>query len=848
MHGNSNKNIPAARGRIARIRCLQDCIDSLRKRQPFPDCLCYIPSELEYTTSCKTTWKLLDAPNKTAKVVKEIAATTNSTLIVSGEDLCNGDGKWLRVLKVTKITANEEYEKVPGECLWLLLFSSRSSTEETPSAVPVQDHLNSNRSKSNLLKKQQQRIKSWEGMIEETYSPILKKHRAYIVPPDGEAVAKLNFLDKNWTLEHDAALVQLMSNNIPQETENLGSLRGFVEAIGVSSFSSGDGESANLTDDDPNTYWETDGQQGQHWIRLTMKKGTIIKSLSLLVSMADDNYLPETIVVVAGEADDVKVLNSISINWSTQSNTEIKILENLTEHYAIVTVRIKSCKSHGIDTRIRGIKLNCLEERSLGFDQEFFSGERLVRYPLLQSFSPAVNYRRSVVLQRFIWLLDSVIHYLIPAWQSSIESCNFTEGNTLANLECIRQLLPLSKKRMALIDTLLKGSASDPSDRKIVYINRHAAFEHRANPSASADYSNTVFMQLFEGLKPRDKASSPLTYRWSPQNDQWWECKFISEGIIDQGGGFRDSLSDIAEELCPSDPDAPMALPFFVRTPNQGNEDGNVNRDCYIPNPMCHSLDKFEWIGQLMGACFRGKEILIVSLAPYVWKRLVGEIYTWSHDFITVDAAEVKIIDNLVNMDRDTFMAAGRSWSMVLSDGSHITIKLDDDGNPKPLAYEDREEYVEKVREIRLGECDKQLKAMRTGLLKVIPEAVLELLTWQELETRICGEPDITVEALMKNTFYHHIDEDDLRVKYFWSAVKNFSNEDRSRLLRFITGRRRLPVSIFISSGKISPNNPLPESSTCCNTLHLPLYTDEKTAEERLRYAAYNCVSIDTDE
>ena len=26
-----------------------------------------------------------------------------------------------------------------------------------------------------------------------------------------------------------------------------------------------------------------------------------------------------------------------------------------------------------------------------------------------------------------------------------------------------------------------------------------------------------------------------LFYRWSSRYDQWWECKFLSEGIIDQG-------------------------------------------------------------------------------------------------------------------------------------------------------------------------------------------------------------------------------------------------------------------------------------------------------------------------
>jgi E3 ubiquitin-protein ligase HECTD3 len=58
--------------------------------------------------------------------------------------------------------------------------------------------------------------------------------------------------------------------------------------------------------------------------------------------------------------------------------------------------------------------------------------------------------------------------------------------------------------------------------------------------------------------------------RWEKSVDQWWECKFIGEGIIDQGGGFRDSLSDISEELCPNNSKiTELPLPFFIRSPNQ---------------------------------------------------------------------------------------------------------------------------------------------------------------------------------------------------------------------------------------------------------------------------------------
>ncbi len=45
-----------------------------------------------------------------------------------------------------------------------------------------------------------------------------------------------------------------------------------------------------------------------------------------------------------------------------------------------------------------------------------------------------------------------------------------------------------------------------------------------------------------------------------------------------------------------------------------------------------------------------------------------------------------------------------------------------------------------------------QIEWLREGLLSVIPKAVLDLLTWQELEKRICGDPEVTVEALRRTS------------------------------------------------------------------------------------------------
>ena len=49
---------------------------------------------------------------------------------------------------------------------------------------------------------------------------------------------------------------------------------------------------------------------------------------------------------------------------------------------------------------------------------------------------------------------------------------------------------------------------------------------------------------------------------------------------------------------------------------------------------------------------------------------------------------------------------------------------------------------------------------------------------------------------------YDDIEEDCSTVKYMWAALEKFSTEDRSRFLRFVTGRKRLPAPIYVSSGK----------------------------------------------
>ena len=70
---------------------------------------------------------------------------------------------------------------------------------------------------------------------------------------------------------------------------------------------------------------------------------------------------------------------------------------------------------------------------------------------------------------------------------------------------------------------------------------------------------------------------------------------------------------------------------------------------------------------------------------------------------------QVKLIDTLETIESSLFTAAHRNWSLTQTDGNTVYIKVDGEGNPVPLKYEDREKYCQEVRRIKLEEFDEQV-------------------------------------------------------------------------------------------------------------------------------------------
>ncbi|CAN9503008.1 unnamed protein product [Ophioblennius macclurei] len=843
---------------LGRIRVLNKCIESFRNGETVPECLCYVPKEVCYKVSkdssstssaCfgasagaarKTLVSVFESPHhrpnskRSCKYILELKK--GARIWTTGEEYCNNHGLWV------KISKEQLEEHRPGQDLeegWILVCKH---TEGGDRLVPFESPETISRQQQ-LFGYDHKPCDRWERVVDVVENALYKITKPQIAACDDAAVRKLRYVPPGWTHECDEDLMRYLyeqkeeEDKIEQRAEEiLGSLKDCVRSIDVSSISMYSGPSC-LTHDDDESFWESSGKKGQHWIRLDMKKGIIVDEMIVLVRSEDINYKPKKISVYGGDKH-LRKLNETTIEEHVTG--EVCVLQGMTCYFPIIEIRIEECVGDGTDTRIRGVKITWSRERDLGVNADEFQSSKLVRYPRLRDIPPDVLYNRAVLIQRFVCLLDSVLPYLVPAWNLSLGNFN--------KIKSAKQFLLLSKCRTDLITQCLKDSENpDLPDRPEVTVNRQLAAEHRGNPSLDPSCKNALFTQMYHALKESAKAMKTLNYRWPSSYNQWWECEFIGESVNDLGGGFRDSLTDISEELCPSSADSLLPLPFFIRTSNQ---DALDIKDYYVPNPSCKEFYKYEWIGQLMGAALRGQDVLILALPSLVWKQLTGEPIRWSQDFPAIDSVLVNLLEAMENSDKETFdfqFGEELVYTTLLTDGQMV--ELIPGGSSVPVRYEDRLEFIRLVQKARLEESKQQIAAIQRGLLTVVPQAVLDLLTWQEVERKVCGDPEITIEALKQSAQYVSQEQNDVRTRYLWDALTNFTNEDRSRFLRFVTGRSRLPAPFQINfeTSRCPMADPLPRASTCSSTLYLPGYTSAKSCEENLRIAVYNCVSIDND-
>ncbi|XP_018406121.1 PREDICTED: E3 ubiquitin-protein ligase HECW2 [Cyphomyrmex costatus] len=166
------------------------------------------------------------------------------------------------------------------------------------------------------------------------------------------------------------------------------------------------------------------------------------------------------------------------------------------------------------------------------------------------------------------------------------------------------------------------------------------------------------------------------------------------------------------------------------------------------------------------------------------------------------------------------------------------------------VTEKNKKEYLERVVRWRLERgVAEQTESLVRGFYEVVDPRLVSVFDARELELVIAGAAEIDLNDWRMHTEYRSGYHDAHPVvEWFWSSISRFTNEQRLRLLQFVTGTSSIPYEGFAAlRGSTGPRkfciekwgrpNSLPRAHTCFNRLDLPPYPTPEILYEKLLLA-----------
>eukprot|EP01132_Coremiostelium_polycephalum_P003275 gene3275-4102_t len=310
--------------------------------------------------------------------------------------------------------------------------------------------------------------------------------------------------------------------------------------------------------------------------------------------------------------------------------------------------------------------------------------------------------------------------------------------------------------------------------------------------------------------------------------------KFVDEEGVDMGGLRKEWLSLLFKQLF--DPQYSL---FVV----------NSNYTISI-NPNSHyqqdHLSYFWFSGRMVARSVTEGIHLDHTFSRTIYKMILGKPPSLD-DLAYVDPefhkSLVWILENSVEeMEEVTFSTTFDNM------GENVLVDLKPNGREILVTEDNKQEFVKLILEWRLRrDISDQSYHFVMGFRDVIPLNLISQFNECELELFICGLVEIDIQDWKANTNYRGYNATSSVIEWFWQIVEDMEQENRIRLLQFVTGNARLPPSGFqglmSADGPLkfqihksySPDNQLPVARTCFNRLDLPNYD----SKEKLQHALY---------
>ncbi|KAM6945795.1 E3 ubiquitin-protein ligase HECW2 [Aplochiton taeniatus] len=164
-----------------------------------------------------------------------------------------------------------------------------------------------------------------------------------------------------------------------------------------------------------------------------------------------------------------------------------------------------------------------------------------------------------------------------------------------------------------------------------------------------------------------------------------------------------------------------------------------------------------------------------------------------------------------------------------------------------PVSEKNKKEYIERMVKWRIERgVVQQTESLVRGFYEVVDSRLVSVFDARELELVIAGTAEIDLVDWRTHTEYRGGYHDNhIVIRWFWAAVERFNNEQRLRLLQFVTGTSSIPYEGFASlRGSNGPRRfcvekwgkvtSLPRAHTCFNRLDLPPYPSFSMLYEKM--------------
>ncbi|KAF6768107.1 hypothetical protein AHF37_08491 [Paragonimus kellicotti] len=259
-------------------------------------------------------------------------------------------------------------------------------------------------------------------------------------------------------------------------------------------------------------------------------------------------------------------------------------------------------------------------------------------------------------------------------------------------------------------------------------------------------------------------------------------------------------------------------------------------------------LQYFRFVGRFIAlALYHGKFIDSGFTLPF-YKRMLNKKITLD-DIETVDSMyfqSLKYIQECNVEEEEMDLCFSTEYEILGEIKMH---ELKPGGAEIPVTEANKAEYLDLVVNWRFSRgVEEQTEAFLKGFADVFPLQWLQYFDERELEVLLCGMQKLDVNDWETNTIYKNYTARSKEVQWFWQFVRSLSQEQRVRLLQFVTGTCRIPVGGFKdlmgSNGqqrfcieRVGDDTWLPRSHTCFNRLDLPPYRSFDQLKEKLTLA-----------